>query len=91
MHTPCSSPKLPRTVRGACLVASTVVTFGTQGGLLLGWHLQAEPVWLAATPAVLAEVAGCERIRVRPARLLCMRTLVLARAQQSQAVVLASR
>lgn len=92
MPKPSFSPELPRPVRGACLLASSIASFGILGGLLLAWHLQAEPVWLAATPAVLAEVATCERVKARLARLQCLHELVLARAPQHRpAAVLAAR
>ncbi len=81
----------PRCVRGACLLAASVASFGLLGALVLAWHQQADPVWLAATPDVLAEVAACEQARDRGQRTQCKRALVLARTQQQPAAVLASR
>lgn len=86
-----SLPSLPPRVRGACLLAATLVSLGSFGALVSVWHLQAGSVWLAATPELLAEVAVCERGQDRHARTQCKQALVLARAPQSQAVVLASR
>ncbi len=81
----------PRYVRGACLLAASVASFGLLGALVLAWHQQADPVWLSATPDVLAEVAACEQARDRGQRTQCKRALVLARTQQQPAAVLASR
>ncbi len=82
---------MPCLVRMACLSAASIATFGTLGTLVLNWQLQADPVWLAATSDVLAEVAACELSPDRSQRTHCKRALVLARAQQPQTVVLASR
>lgn len=82
---------LPHAVRAACLAVASVASLGLLGALLLVWHLQADPVWLAATPEVLAEVTACDQARDRSQRTRCKRALVLARTQQPSAVVLASR
>lgn len=82
---------LPPHVRATCLAAASVASFGILGALVSAWHLQADPVWLAATPDVLAEVAACEHARDRGQRTQCKRALVLVRTQQQPAAVLASR
>jgi hypothetical protein len=86
-----SFAKLPHAVRGTCLLAASVASLGIVGALVSAWHLQAHPIWLAATPQVLAEVAACEQARDRSTRTQCKRVLVLARALPPQAAVLASR
>lgn len=82
---------LPRHVRGACLLAASMVTFGILGTLVSTWHQQADPVWLTATPAVLAEVAACDQARDRSQRTQCKRALVHARAHQQPDALLAAR
>lgn len=84
-------PELPRHVRAACLVAASVSTFGILGAVASAWQQQADPVWLAATPEVLAEVAACDQTRERRLRVQCKRALVLARTQPQPAAVLAAR
>lgn len=82
---------LPHPGRAACLLAASVATFGILCGLATAWHLQTAPLWLTATPEVLAEVAACEQARDRGQRTQCKRALVLARTQQQPAAVLAAR
>ena len=86
-----SLPSLSPCEPEACLLAAALASLGSLGALVSAWHLQAGSVWLLATPELLAEVAACERRQDRHARTQCKQALVLARAQQSQAVVLASR
>ncbi len=82
---------LPHPGRAACLLAASVASLSILGALVLAWHLQADPMWLAATPDVLAEVAACEQASERSQRTQCKRALVLARTQQQPAAVLAAR
>jgi hypothetical protein len=48
--------------------------------LLSAWHHRADPLWLAATPEVLADVAACDAEASRAAREICKRGIVAARA-----------
>lgn len=63
-----------------CAAAALVTTCALAAILLAGWQHQAEPVWLAATPEVLAEVAACDSERDRLQRVRCKQGLVAARA-----------
>ena len=59
--------------------AALCTTAAIAAALLAGWEHAADPVWLAATPEVLAEVAACDREATRFERDLCKQTLVAAR------------
>ena len=57
-----------------------------------GWQHKADPVWLVATPQVLAEVAVCDAEASRAARESCKQGIVAARAPSpSRAYRTASR
>ena len=86
-----SRSDMPRHVRVSCLAAASIAAFCTLGTLAVNWYLQADPIWLAATPDVLAEVAACEQSPDRSECTHCKRAMVLARAQTPQTFVLASR
>jgi len=54
--------------------------------LLVGWHRATEPVWLVATPEVMAEVAACDSKRDLIERVRCKRGIGGGRAPNGQQV-----
>lgn len=72
-----------------CAAVALVATCALAGALLAAWHYSAEPVWLRATPQVLAELAACDGERDRTARARCKQGLVNAR--ESRSTTMASR
>ncbi len=83
--------RLPNSLRLAGVVAGSASTCCVLGGLVLAWGSLAPPNWIAATPAVLAEVAVCNKAQDREARTQCKHAIVLAHASQPVALVVASR
>lgn len=71
---------LPPGGRLLCAAAALVTTCALAATLLASWQHRAEPVWLAATPEVLAEVAACDSERDRLLRVRCKQGIVAARA-----------
>lgn len=65
--------------RPVCAAAALCTTATIAAALLAGWQHQAGPVWLAATPEVLAEVAVCDGEATRSERDLCKQAIVVAR------------
>lgn len=86
------STHLSHSARLACATASAAATAGIVGILLLGWDSQGDARWIAATPQVMSEVAGCDRRPSRSLRTQCKQALVAARLEKSAgSVVVASR
>ena len=72
--------------------AALCTTAALAAALLAGWQHKADPVWLVATPQVLAEVAVCDAEASRAARESCKQGIVAARAPSpSRAYRTASR
>lgn len=71
---------LPPGARLLCAAAALCTTGALAAVLLSAWHHQADPVWLAATPEVLADVAACDAEASRTARESCKQGVVSARA-----------
>jgi len=75
-----------------CVAAAVCTTGALAGALLSAWHHQADPVWLAATPEVLADVAACDAELSRAERERCKQGVVAARApSESRSYPMASR
>lgn len=72
--------RVPRRTRILCAAAALCTTSAITAALLSGWHHQADPVWLAATPAVMAELATCDAQPARAERDQCKQDVVAARA-----------
>jgi hypothetical protein len=53
-----SASFLPPGARLLCAAAALCTTGALAAVLLSAWHHQADPLWLAATPEVLADVAA---------------------------------
>ncbi len=83
---------LPPGARLLCAAAALCTTGALAGVLLSAWHHRADPVWLAATPEVLADVAACDAETSRTARESCKRGVVAARApSETRSYPMASR
>jgi hypothetical protein len=75
-----------------CAAAAVCTTGALAGALLSAWHHQADPLWLAATPEVLADVAACDAEPTRASRESCKQGIVSARApSETRSYPLASR
>jgi len=66
--------------------AALCTTAAIAAALLAGWQHSADPVWLAATPEVLAEVAVCDSEATRIERDLCKQGIVVARTSSEARV-----
>lgn len=77
---PFSAFFLPPAARLLCAAAALCTTGALAALLLAAWHHQADPLWLAATPEVLADVAACDAEASRAARASCKQGIVAARA-----------
>lgn len=88
-----SSPLgLSRGSRALCAAGAGIVSLTLCGGLAGLWQAGAEPLWLAATPAVAAQLAQCEQAPSRAARQQCKQQYVAARlAPEPPAVRVAGR
>ena len=82
--TPFSFPLLPPSARLLCAALALVTTSALAAVLLAGWHHASEPLWLAASPEVMAEVAACESKHDRIERVRCKQGVVAARAPNGQ-------
>lgn len=75
-----------------CAAAAVCTTGALAGMLLSAWHHRADPLWLAATPDVLADVAACDAELARAERERCKQGIVAARApSESRSYPVASR
>jgi hypothetical protein len=79
MSTTSSASFLAPGLRLLGAAAALCTTSAIAAALLAGWQHAADPVWLAATPEVLAEVAACDGEATRLDRDLCKQALVAAR------------
>lgn len=87
-----NSPFLPPGARLLCAAAALCTTGALAAMLLAAWQHQADPVWLAATPEVLADVAACDAELSRAERERCKQGIVAARApSESRTYPMASR
>jgi hypothetical protein len=78
--SPVSAPScLSRPARLACAAAACVVSVAIGTGLAGLYHGAGEPVWLVATPAVLEEIAVCDREATHGQRQQCRKDFVAAR------------
>lgn len=69
-------PTLKRAPRLVCAAAAMATTATLATALLAGWHQQSETRWLAATPAVLADLEACEQVPDRAASSRCKQLIV---------------
>ena len=81
-----SASFLPPGARLLCAAAALCATGAMAALLLSAWQHQADPLWLAATPEVLAEVAVCDREATRIERDLCKQGIVAARTSSEARV-----
>lgn len=83
---------LPPGARLLCAAAALCSTSALAAVLLSAWHHQADPLWLAATPEVLTDVAACDAEASRAARESCKQGIVAARApSETRSYPMASR
>lgn len=89
---PFTASFLPPAARLLCASAALCTTGALAAVMLSAWHRQADPLWLAATPEVLADVAACEGEASRTARESCKQGIVAARApSETRTYPMASR
>lgn len=89
---PFTASFLPPGARLLCAAAALCTTGALAAVLLSAWHHQADPVWLAATPEVLADVAACDAELLRAERERCKQGIVAARApSETRTYPMASR
>ena len=87
-----TASSLPPGTRLLCAAAALCTTGALAAVLLSAWHHQADPLWLTATPEVLADVAACDAEPTRASRESCKRSIVAARApSETRSYPLASR
>lgn len=87
-----ASSFLPPGARLLCAAAALCTTGALAAVLLSAWHHRASPVWLAATPDVLADVGACDAEPTRAEREGCKQGIVAAHApSESRTYPLASR
>ena len=87
-----SASFLPPGARLLCAAAALCATGAMAALLLSAWQHQADPLWLAATPEVLADVAACDAETSRAARERCKQGIVSARApSETRSYPMASR
>ena len=79
MSTTSSASFLAPGLRLLGAAAALCTTSAIAAALLASWQHKADPVWLAATPEVLAEVAVCDREATRIERDLCKQVIVASR------------
>jgi hypothetical protein len=83
---------LPPGARLLCAAAALCTAGALVAVLLSAWQHQADPLWLAATPEVLADVAACDAEPSRAERESCKQGIVAARApSESRSYPMASR
>lgn len=87
-----SASFLPPSARLLCAAAALCATGAMAALLLSAWQHQADPLWLAATPEVLADVAACDAETSRAERDSCKQSIVAARApSETHSYPMASR
>jgi hypothetical protein len=87
-----SASFLPPGARLLCATAALCTTGALATLLLAAWHHQADPLWLTATPEVLADVTACDAEATRTARESCKQGIVTARApSETRSYPMASR
>ena len=65
--------------RALCAAAALATTATLATTLLGAWYRSSPPLWLAATPELLAEVARCEQLAGFDSRTRCKEEIVAAR------------
>ena len=92
MSTTSSASFLAPGLRLLGAAAALCTTSAIAAALLAGWQHAADPVWLAATPEVLADVAACDAELSRAERERCKQCIVAARApSETRSYPMASR
>jgi hypothetical protein len=74
-----AAPRPAATLRLACAAAALATTATLAAALLGSWHASSPPLWLAATPEVMAEVARCEQLAGFERQMSCKQEIVAAR------------